>query len=672
MKTNEKEFVTVNGNKVPIENERNLLELVRKAGIEIPTFCYHSELSIYGACRLCLVDIEGRGIQASCSVKPEAGMKIKTNTGEVREIRKIALELLLANHNVECPTCSKSSTCKLESLARKLGVKDIRFKKTEKKKPVDLSSVSLVRDPNKCILCGDCVRYCREIQGIGAIDFAGRGKNTTVSPAFNKNLADVECVNCGQCAAVCPVGAITIRSEAEEVFEMLDNDDKVVVAQIAPAVRVALGEKYGFASGELATGKITAALKKMGFAKVFDTSFAADLTVIEEGNEFLNRLNKNEKLPQFTSCCPSWVKYAEQYFPELLDNLSSCRSPQQMFGSLARKMLPEVLNVQPENLVIVSIMPCTAKKYEARRSEFRQNEQPDVDFVLSTQEVIHMIDSAGLQFAGLEPESLDLPLGFKTGAGILFGTTGGVTEAVLRYAVEKLEGKTLEDVDFKAVRGHDAVRSAELSVAGRKLKVGVVHGLKEAGKIAEFARIGKCDYDIVEVMACPSGCIGGAGQPVNFDSGVLAKRAKGLYEADKMLQLHKSQENPYLIEAYENMLSSQAETHKLLHTKYRSRRRIFDEGIKLLSGAGDEKITIKVCVGTNCFVKGSQEILRYLTDYIKAKDLEEHFEVRATFCFENCGGAPNVMIGDQLISECSFEKLKNVLEQNLKSLQLIK
>jgi NADH-quinone oxidoreductase subunit G len=666
MKSNKKGIVTVNKCQVEIENERNLLELIRKAGIEIPTFCYHSELSIYGACRLCLVDIEGMGIQASCSIVPKDGMKIKTNTQEVREIRKIALELLLANHNVECPTCSKSSSCKLEALARQLGVEKVRFKSSEKNKPRDLSSVSLVRDPNKCILCGDCVRYCREIQGIGAIDFAGRGKDTRVCPAFNKNLADVECVYCGQCAAVCPVGAITVRSESEDVFAELDDSDKVVIAQIAPAVRVALGEKYGFTSGELATGKITAALKKMGFAKVFDTSFAADLTVIEESNEFLERIEKNENLPQFTSCCPSWVKYAEQYYPELLNKLSSCRSPQQMFGSLARKYLPDILQIKADKLVIVSIMPCTAKKYEARRPEFSIEGRPDVNYVLSTQEVIRMIDSTGLRFAELEPESLDLPFGFKTGAGILFGTSGGVTEAVLRYTVEKLGKKTLENVDFKMVRGRESLKTAVLKVGTRELKMAIVHGLKEAGKIAQQVRQGKCEFDLVEVMACPSGCVGGAGQPVNLETMAIAKRSKGLYEADKMLQLHKSQENPYIIEAYENILKSKSERHTLLHTRYQSRRRIFDDGIKLLGRSGEEKLTIKVCVGTNCFVKGSQQLLQLLVTWLKSESLEKLFEVRATFCFENCGKAPNVMVGDQLISECTFEKLKNVLSQHIK------
>ncbi len=668
MSNNEKGFVTINGSDVSINGERNLLELIRKSGIEIPTFCYHSELSIYGACRLCLVDIEGRGLHASCSIKPEPGMKIKTATEEIREIRKISVELLLANHQVECPTCPKSSSCKLEELARKLGVTEVRFKKAKVDMPKDSSSDSLIRDPNKCVLCGDCVRYCREIQSIGAIDFAHRGKNTIVSPAFGKDLAQVECVNCGQCAAVCPVGAITVKPEVDEVFKAIDNPDKVVVAQIAPAVRVALGEQFGMTSGDIVTGKITAALKKMGFNKVFDTSFSADLTVIEEGTEFLNRFEKGEKLPQFTSCCPGWVKFAEQYYPEILPRLSSCKSPQQMFGSLAREVLPKMLNVDPKNLVIVSIMPCTAKKFEARRPEFAHEGLRDVDFVLTTQELSRMIEASGLCFNELEPESLDLPMGFKTGAGVIFGTTGGVTEAVLRFAVEKVTGRKLENVDFHAVRGDAGLREATLNVEGKEVRLAVVHGLKNARKVAEEVKAGLCKYDIIEVMACPGGCVGGAGQPVNMAPGTIKNRAKGLYEADKMLQLHKAQENPYIIETYEKVLGEAGghKSHHLLHTRYQSRRRVSDKGMPLMTGEGIDKLQIKVCVGTNCHTKGSQKILKALSSDIESRGLEDAVDIQATFCFEKCGEAPNVMIGDQLISSCTFERAREVLERELK------
>lgn len=670
MNQSTKNTVFINGDEVKINGERNLLELIRDYGIEIPTFCYHSELSVYGACRLCIVDIEGMGIQASCSIKPTPGMRVRTSTQEIREIRKITVELLLANHNVECPTCPQSSSCKLEELSGRLGITEVRFKKTVKSQPKDFSSPSIIRDPDKCVLCGDCVRYCSEIQSVGAIDFAFRGKDTVVAPAFNKDLGTVECVNCGQCAAVCPVGALTIHPQVDEVFRALDDPEKTVVAQIAPAVRVALGEQFGMPAGDIVTGKISAALKKMGFAKVFDTAFTADLTVIEEGTEFLERLQKGEKLPQFTSCCPAWVKFAEQYFPDILPKLSSCKSPQQMFGSLARKTLPAMLKVKPENLVVVSIMPCTAKKFEALRPEFIHDELKDIDFVLTTQELSRMIDASGLQFGDLEPESLDLPMGFKTGAGVIFGASGGVSEAVLRFAVEKVEGKTLENVDFHAVRGEAGLREASLDVAGTKVRMAIVHGLANARRIAEKVSEGDLSYDIIEVMACPGGCVGGAGQPVGFDRKAVQKRTKGLYDADKMLQLHKSQENPYIMEAYEKVLEEpgSAIAHELLHTKYHSRSRITQKGMPLMGPDSKDALQINVCVGTNCFTKGSQTLLRKLGAYIEERGLSDMVDLQATFCLERCGTAPNLVIGDHHLTACTYDKAVAIIDSEVKKL----
>ena len=603
--------VSIDGRDVPMNGERNLLELIRKAGIELPTFCYHSDLSVYGACRLCLVDIEGRGIQGACSTPPEPGLTVRTQTEEIREIRKVAIELLLANHDQQCPTCPKSSACQLQEVARKLGIRKVRFKPVHKPAELDFSSVSIVRDPNKCVLCGDCVRFCSEIQGIGAIDFAYRGHQAAVLPAFGKGLGQGECVNCGQCAAVCPTGALTPRPEVDEVWRALNDPGKTVVAQIAPAVRVALGEAFGLPHGASASGQMVAALKRLGFDKVYDTAFSADLTVVEEATEFLNRKAKGERLPQFTSCCPGWVKFAEQYFPELLPNLSTCKSPQQMLAAVCKATLPEELGIGKHDLVVVSIMPCTAKKYEARRREFSQDNVPDVDHVLTTQEFARMIEEAGLKFSQLEPESFDMPLGFKTGAGLIFGNSGGVSEAVLRYAAEKVTGQPLPNPDFQAVRGEAGQRVATVNLGGQPLKLAVVHGLKNARTIAEQVCRGECDFDLIEVMACPGGCVGGAGQPVTRDPEVRRSRTRGLYEADKHLDLHKPQENHYVTELYQKYLGEIGgrKAHYLLHTSYHNRRRIADEHILLGAGAEDNKVRVNVCVGTNCFLKGSQALL---------------------------------------------------------------
>lgn len=663
-------IVTVDGREIPIEGERNLLELCRKANIDIPTFCYHSDLSVYGACRLCLVEIEGRGIAASCSTAPEPGMVVRTVTEEIREMRKIAVELLLAAHDRNCPTCAKSDSCKLQNLARRLGVDEIRFTATREMEPVDRTSPSLVRDPNKCILCGDCVRMCHEIQGIGAIDFAHRGHKVAVLPSFGKDLKDVECVYCGQCASVCPTGALTIKSDVAAVWRAVHDPNKVVVAQIAPAVRVAIGEMFGLKPGTVAIGQIVAALKAIGFDRVFDTSFAADLTVVEEGSEFIARKTKGEHLPQFTSCCPGWVKFAEQYYPELFPNLSSCKSPQQMFGSLAREILPKKLAIRNEDLVVVSIMPCTAKKFEAARPEFEHDGIRDVDFVLTTQELGRMIEEAGLDFTHLQPESLDLPFGFKTGAGVIFGVTGGVSEAVLRWAAEKLGGAPVDKVDYHEVRGQKGIREAAVTVGGITLKLAVVHGLANARAIAEKVKAGTVDYDFIEVMSCPGGCIGGAGQPVSCNPGCKSLRTKGIYEADKTLQVHKSQENPYITEVYAETLKTPNShvAHKLLHTEYQSRRRLTGGDIDLMTGTDTQRLTVSVCVGTSCYVRGAQDILHALVRYVEQRGISHAVDVKATFCYEQCDRGPSVMVGGTLLEHCTFEMAKAEMEKQLAAL----
>jgi NADH-quinone oxidoreductase subunit G len=659
--------LTIDGKTVAIEGERNLLELVRKANIDLPTFCYHSELSVYGACRLCLVQIDGRGIQGACSTPPEPGLNIKTTTQEIREIRRIAIELLLANHDQSCPTCSRSANCQLQSLAQRLGVKQVRFKPVHKMVPLDESSPSLVRDPNKCVLCGDCVRMCSEIQGIGAIDFSHRGHDVMVQPAFGKNLGDVECVNCGQCASVCPTGALTPKSEVDQVWGLLSDPKSTVVVQIAPAVRVGLGECFGLKPGEITTGRIVAALKQLGFDQIYDTSFAADLTVIEEANEFLQRKASGGTLPMFTSCCPGWVKYAEQYFPEMLPNLSTCRSPQGMFGSLIKAMLPEQLKVERKNLKVVAIMPCTAKKFEAQRPELATEGQPDVDHVLTTQELAHMIQSAGIMFDTLQPESFDMPFGFYTGAGVIFGNSGGVMEAVLRYAAEKVSGKKLEHVEFQQVRGDSGLREATIDVDGTVLKLAVVHGLRNARVVAEQVRAGKSHYDLIEVMACPGGCVGGAGQPIATTKNARELRTKGLYNADKMLQLHKAQDNVFITECYANFLGNIGgeKAHHLLHTTYQSRSRIMGESLPLMQSHETDKVKVSVCLGTNCYLKGSQQVLNSVLRHADEKGLENRLDVRAGFCFEKCETGPTVMIDGVHVPNCTSEKAIEVINSQI-------
>ena len=573
----DKKTLTVDGKVVEIAGERNLLELIRRMGINLPTFCYHSDLSIYGACRLCLIDVEGRGIMASCSTTPEPGMVIKTNTEEIRQMRKINIELLLANHNRECPTCERGNNCSLQDLARQLGVEKIRFKNRTEEAPVDRSSPALVRDPNKCVLCGDCVRMCGEVQGIGAIDFTHRGSKSCVAPSFASNLGDVECVNCGQCAQVCPTGALVPNSEREAVWKAINDPQKTVVAQIAPAVRVALGEYFGFEAGRDVTGLMSTALRMIGFDEVYDTCYAADMTILEEANELLGRLKNGKDLPLFTSCCPGWVKFVEIYYPEMLPNVSTCKSPQQMFGAVAKKMLPGKLKIDRNDLVVVSIMPCTAKKFEAKLDKFKTDGVQDVDHVITTQELARMIVARGIDFSSLEPSSLDMPMGFYTGAGVIFGATGGVMEAALRYAAGVINGVDGGTLEFKEVRGFDGVKEASYNVGGTELQVAVAHGLANARKLVEAVKRGEKNYHFVEIMACPGGCIAGGGQP-QLDKVTKARtkdaRTKGLYTSDRTLQLHNSGDNHMVAQCYENCLHGGIgghDAHHSLHTEYEDR-----------------------------------------------------------------------------------------------------
>lgn len=666
---NKNQTIIVDNIEVPVEGERNLLEVIRKAHIELPTFCYHSEISIYGACRMCMVEIEGRGIQPACSTPPEAGMVVHTDTGKIRSMRRMIIELMLAAHDQDCLTCPKSGDCRLQKIAKQLGVTNVRFKQVNKKAAKDLTSDAIVRDPNKCVLCGDCVRVCNEIQSVGVLDFAKRGANAKVAPCFGKGIGEVECVNCGQCVKICPVGALTPKYQINEVWDAIHDKDKIVAVQIAPAVRVAIGEQFGLRPGEGSIGQVVTALRMLGADKVYDTSFTADLTVIEEGNEFLDRYTKKEKLPQFTSCCPAWVKFVEQYYPDLMPNLSSCKSPQQMFGSVAKEKLAAELGVPREKIVIVSVMPCTAKKFEAKRKEFKVDGNPDVDYVLTTNELALMIREHGIEFSQLDPGSFDLPFGFKTGAGVIFGTTGGVSEAVLRYAADSL-GRGMNN-EFKQLRYGEGITSAEVTVNGIALKLAIVSGLANARKLMDSIRKGEEYFDLVEVMACPGGCVNGGGQPTaqqGKNTETVKKRAKGLYDDDTMLQFHNSVENPYLKQIFNEGVTPK-ETHHMLHTEYRNRRRITGESIVLAeNGLTDENVLqLTICFGTSCFLRGSQQLYTQLMGYIREKGLEKKIKFTASFCSENCKKGPVLKVNGKILDHCTLEKAVVAIEKELRA-----
>ncbi|MCE5313929.1 MAG: [FeFe] hydrogenase, group A [Armatimonadota bacterium] len=660
----DKNFITVDGTRVELAGEKNLLEVIRKAGIDLPTFCYHSELSVYGACRMCICEIEGRGLQPTCSTPPEPGMVVRTNTEKTMRIRRMALELLLANHHGNCQTCDKNTNCRLQSLAERLGVKDVRFPNGKAAEPVDMGNKSLVRDPNKCILCGDCVRMCKEVQGIGVLDFVGRGSTVKVSPAFGKCLNEVECVYCGQCSTCCPTGALTVKSEVDKVWKMIYDPEKVVVVQIAPAVRTAVGEAFGVLDGELAMGKTTAALRRIGFTRVYDTSFTADLTTIEEGTEFLKRLETGEKLPQFTSCCPAWVKFAEQFYPEFVGNLSSCKSPQQMFGSLAKKYLPQDLEVKPENLIVVSVMPCTAKKFEAARPEFTHDGIADVDVVLTTQELVKMISQAGIVFSEIPPESMDMPFGFKTGAGVIFGASGGVAEAVLRLATAQ-DSQPNRSYEFYQVRGLDGVKEVEVTLNGEAVRLAVVNGLANTRELLEKIKSGEAKYDIVEVMSCRGGCIGGAGQPLPNDMDSRERRKDAIYDCDRVQTLHNAKDNPFVQEAYRNWLKSpnSPAAHHLLHTTYKHRRRLTGEVIDVQEGGASEKVQIGVCIGTCCYTNGSYDTMSKLMEIAEKKNLSDAIDFKANFCFENCDKGPNVAVNGKVHGSVTPDKAEDFFEK---------
>lgn len=668
---NKKRVIIIDGQEIPLSGEKNILEVAKKANIDIPTFCYHSDLSVYGACRMCIVEIEGRGILPACSTPPEPGMIIQTNSSRILKARKMNIEFYLANHDRDCTTCEKNLNCRLQEMASRMGIREVRFGERTEKLPRDASSFSLVRNPNRCILCGDCVRTCQEIVGIGIYDFSYRGSRATVEPAFGKDLAEVECVYCGQCAIRCPTAALVVKPEVDAAWEAILDPGKFVVAQIAPAVRVAIGEAFGLPPGEITTGKIVTALKKIGFNRVYDTSFSADLTTIEEAEEFIKRLQENERLPQFTSCCPSWVLFAERNYPFYLEHLSTARSPQQMFGSVIKNFVAKREGVSPERTVSVSIMPCASKKFEARRPEFKNERYSDVDIVLTAQETIQLIRSASIDFNELEPQPFDIPLGAGTGAGVLFGVTGGVTEAVLRYAYERLTGEELKKVEFEQVRGLEAVRIAEVDFGAKKVKVAIVHGLANAQRLIQEIREGKRYYDFVEVMNCPGGCIGGGGMPLGYPDypEVLRKRAQGLYNADKLSPVRKPQDSPTVKFLYERWLKKPNSkiAEKFLHTHYCSRRRISKEIIRIQEAKSAQKVDIAVCVGTSCYLKGSYNLIQALANLAREYEVENKVSIGATFCLEKCAQGPNIRINEEVVTGVSLDNLRKIFEEKVLS-----
>lgn len=557
-------YMTINNRKVAFDDEKNVLSVIRKSGIDLPTFCYHSELSTYGACRMCVVEDDRGKIFASCSEVPRDGMVIYTNTPRLQHHRKMILELLLSSHCRDCTTCKKNGVCVLQNLAKQLGVSYIRFENNKPTLPLDESSDCIVRDPNKCILCGDCVRTCDEIQGLGILDFAYRGSNMQVMPAFNRTMAETDCVGCGQCRVVCPTGAITIKQNIHPVWMALSDKNTRVVAQIAPAVRVAVGDKFGIPKGENALGQLVAALRRMGFDEIYDTNFGADLTVMEEAKEFVERLESGENLPLFTSCCPAWVKFCENKYPDLRKHISTCRSPQEMFGAIIKEEA-RMNKEDTRKTMVVSIMPCTAKKAEILRPEHYTDGEQNVDLVLTTTEITRMIKEAGIDLSQMPSEALDMPFGLSSGAGAIFGVTGGVTEAVLRRLVDSSAAEDLENISFTGIRGTEGIKEAVVDFHGRELKLAVVNGLRNADEVMKKIQSGEVYYDFVEVMACKRGCMAGGGQPVPIGPRTKAARFEGIYKIDSVAQIKRSNENPIIQTLYDGLLKGKE--HKLLHNE---------------------------------------------------------------------------------------------------------
>ncbi|MGI6442659.1 MAG: 2Fe-2S iron-sulfur cluster binding domain-containing protein [Synergistaceae bacterium] len=574
--------VTIDGVSVSVPSTYTVIEAAAKAGIRIPQLCYHPELTTFGACRVCLVEIEGsRSLGAACVYPVADKMVVHTNTPKVRATRKTVVELLLANHPQDCLKCQLNKNCELQTIAADLGIREIPYQGEMRNAKMDISNAALVREPNKCILCGRCARICSEYQGLDVYAYVNRGFKTLVEPAFGLDLGDVTCTLCGQCSTVCPTASIVEKDDTEKVFSALGDKNKYTIVQTAPSVRVALGEALGLPAGEIVTGKMVAALRRLGFDKVFDTDFSADLTIMEEGHEFLHRVQNGGVLPMITSCSPGWINFIEMKYPDLLPHLSSAKSPQGMFGAITKTFWPETQNVPLENIYSVSVMPCTAKKAECLRPQLQSNPGvPDVDAVITTRELARMIKSAGIDFKNLPEEDYDNPLGESSGAGVIFGVTGGVMEAALRtvYAVLN-EGKDIPGIIYAPVRGMDGIKEATIDVPidGKNVtvKLAVAHTLKKARVLMDKVRAGTADYHFIEVMACPGGCIGGGGQPVPVNKDIRAARTAAIYREDEGKTLRQSHKNPDIIALYDKWLGKPLgeKAHKYLHTHYEEQKK---------------------------------------------------------------------------------------------------
>ena len=571
--------LTIDGVKVEVPDNTTVLDAARKAKVEIPTLCYLKGVNAIGACRICMVEVVGNPVlQAACVLPATEGMEILTNSPKALQTKKATLELLLSNHDRECLMCPRNQTCELQKLADDFGIREIKYDGEKVLKAKDKKSPSVVRDPNKCVLCKRCVSMCEKVQSVGAIGATNRGFKTIVEPVWGNSLVDVNCINCGQCIAVCPVGALTEQSETERVWEALRDPDKFVVVQPAPAVRFALGEEFGMPMGTRVTGKLAAALRKLNFDKVFDTDFGADLTIMEEGFELIHRIKNGGVLPQITSCSPGWVKFCETYYPDMLDNLSSCKSPHQMVGAIVKTYYAEREGIDPAKIFTVSVMPCTAKKFEKLRDGESASGYPDVDAVLTTREAAQMIKEANIDFVNLPDEDFDDMLGTSSGAGVIFGVTGGVMEAALRTVADELTGQDLQKLDYNDVRGIAGIKEAEVKIGDLTVKVAVASGLGNARKLLDAVKSGEKEYHFIEIMACPGGCVTGGGQPIVSarlrnveDPRVL--RAAATYEEDKEKPVRKSHENPDIQKLYKDFLGepNSHKAHELLHTFYAPR-----------------------------------------------------------------------------------------------------